>query len=49
MRNSPLVSFVVPCYNYGSMLEGCVQSILSQQGVAVRVFIVDDASSDETA
>ena len=42
------VDVIVPCYNYGSMLEGCVQSILSQQGVAVRVFIVDDASSDET-
>jgi glycosyltransferase involved in cell wall biosynthesis len=42
------VDVIVPCYNYGSMLEGCVQSILSQQGVAVRVFIVDDASSDQT-
>jgi glycosyltransferase involved in cell wall biosynthesis len=42
------VDVIVPCYNYGSMLESCVQSILSQQGVAVRVFIVDDASTDET-
>jgi glycosyltransferase involved in cell wall biosynthesis len=42
------VDVIVPCYNYGSMLEGCVQSILTQQGVAVRIFIVDDASSDET-
>lgn len=42
------VDVIVPCYNYGSMLDGCVQSILSQQGVAVRVFIVDDASTDET-
>jgi glycosyltransferase involved in cell wall biosynthesis len=42
------VDVIVPCYNYGSMLDGCVQSILSQQGVAVRVFIVDDASSDDT-
>ena len=42
------VDVIVPCYNYGSMLEACVQSIVAQHGVSVRVFIVDDASSDET-
>ena len=45
---TPTVDVIVPCFNYGKLLEGCVRSILSQEGVAVRVLIRDDASSDET-
>jgi hypothetical protein len=40
------VSVVVPCYNYGGYLEGCVGSALSQEGVHVDVLIIDDASPD---
>jgi hypothetical protein len=40
------VSVVVPCYNYGHYLEGCVGSVLSQEGVDVDVLIIDDASPD---
>jgi len=43
------VDVVVPCYNYARYLNACVQSILSQPGVNVRVLVIDDASSDETA
>lgn len=42
----PQVLVVVPCYNYGRYLEACVASVLSQQGVFVRVHILDDASTD---
>ena len=42
------VDVVVPCYNYGRFLRGCVQSVLSQQGVDVRVLIIDDGSPDDT-
>ncbi|MBK8175960.1 MAG: glycosyltransferase family 2 protein [Rhodospirillales bacterium] len=42
------VDVVIPCYNYGRYLEGCVEAILRQAGVDVRVLIIDDASSDET-
>jgi glycosyltransferase involved in cell wall biosynthesis len=42
------VDVIVPCYNYGRYLEGCVRSVLSQE-VDVRVIIIDDASSDNTA
>jgi hypothetical protein len=43
------VDVIVPCYNYGRYLNGCVCSVLSQPDIAVRVLIIDDASSDNTA
>lgn len=42
------VDVVIPCYNYGRYLRRCVESVLSQQGVEVRVLIIDDASTDAT-
>jgi hypothetical protein len=42
------VDIVVPCYNYGRFLGKCVESLLDQEGVDVRVLIIDDASSDDT-
>ena len=42
------VDVIIPCYNYGEMLAACVTSVLSQEGVDVRVLIVDDASTDVT-
>ena len=44
------VSVVVPCYNYGLFLEDAITSVLDdQEGVDVRVLIIDDASSDDSA
>ncbi len=40
---------VVPCYNYGRFLPDCVDSVLGQSGVQVRVTVVDDASTDDSA
>lgn len=42
----PLVSVVVPCYNYGHFLPACISSALEQTGVEIEVIIVDDASPD---
>ncbi|WP_028060554.1 glycosyltransferase family 2 protein [Candidatus Solirubrobacter pratensis] len=44
----PTVSVIVPCYRYAEILEGCVDSVLSQAGVEVRVLILDDCSPDDT-
>ena len=45
----PSVSVVIPCYKYGRFLPGCVRSVLDQEGVDVRVLIIDDASPDDSA
>jgi glycosyltransferase involved in cell wall biosynthesis len=43
------VDVVVPCYNYGRFLRACVGSVLAQEGVAVRVLVIDDCSTDDSA
>ncbi len=40
---------VVPCYNYARFLERCVASVLNQEDADVRVLIIDDCSSDDSA
>src|SRR5262245_8621798 len=45
----PSVDVFVPCYNYGRFLRECVGSVLAQPGVEVRVLILDDCSTDDSA
>jgi GT2 family glycosyltransferase len=42
------VSVFIPCYKYAHYLRGCVESVLRQDGVDVRVLILDDCSPDDT-
>jgi GT2 family glycosyltransferase len=42
------VDVVVPSYNYARFLPRCIRSLLSQEGVDVRVLIIDDCSTDDT-
>jgi hypothetical protein len=42
------VDVIVPCYRYGHFLRQCVESVLAQAGVDVRVLIIDDCSPDDT-
>jgi glycosyltransferase involved in cell wall biosynthesis len=46
--NLQRVDVVVPCYNYAHYLTECVESVLGQADVDVRVLILDDASPDNT-
>ncbi|HEY2588221.1 MAG TPA: glycosyltransferase [Tepidisphaeraceae bacterium] len=43
------IDVVIPCYNYAHYLRECVHSVLSQEGVNVRVLIIDDCSQDDSA
>ena len=44
------VSVVIPCYNYGHYLDDAIKGALDdQEGVDVRVLIIDDASPDGSA
>jgi hypothetical protein len=47
--STPSVSVVVPCYRYGRYLHDCVGAALDQEGVDVRVLIIDDCSPDDSA
>ena len=42
------VDVIIPCYNYGRYLPRCVESVLDQDGIDVRVLIIDDASPDDS-
>jgi hypothetical protein len=44
----PGVDIVIPCYNYAHLLPQCVESVLSQDVSAVRVIIIDNASTDDS-
>jgi glycosyltransferase involved in cell wall biosynthesis len=45
----PTLDVVVPCYNYARFLERCVKSVLTQEGADVRILIIDDCSTDDSA
>lgn len=45
----PLVSFVVPCYNYGRFLGDCLKSIFAQTATDdYEIIVINDGSTDNT-
>jgi len=48
MSGSPIISVVVPLYNYSSFIEDCILSIKNQTYINWELIIVDDASTDSS-
>jgi glycosyltransferase involved in cell wall biosynthesis len=48
MTNTPLVTVYIPCRNYGRFLDRALQSLKEQLYTNWELFIIDEASGDET-
>lgn len=44
----PSIEVVVPNYQYGRFLQGCIESVLSQDVENLRVTVIDNASTDNS-
>lgn len=48
MKNTPLISVIVPVYNTKAYLERCVSSIINQTYSNLEIILVNDGSTDGT-
>ena len=48
MKNSELISVVIPSYNRKDKLPACMESVLGQSYGNIELIVVDDASTDGT-
>lgn len=48
-QSPPLVSVVIPTYNYAHFLGEAIESAQAQAGVSTEIIIVDDGSEDDPA
>ncbi|NTW89231.1 MAG: glycosyltransferase, partial [Desulfobulbaceae bacterium] len=45
----PLVSVVIPCFNYGHLVQEAIESVLSQTFTNFELIIINDGSKDDSA
>jgi len=48
VAEGPVLSVLVPTYNYGDFIEDAIRSVLSQAVARVEIIVVDDGSTDFT-
>ena len=48
MKDSELISVIIPAYNAQNTIKYCLESIINQQECKVEIIIIDDGSKDDT-
>ena len=49
MKNKqPEINIVIVSYNTADLIENCLDSVLSNDGLSMEIFVVDNASNDES-